>query len=174
MNTTQNIHILIVLTIGVVACFLAVIFRIGTAKRLSEDGPMDDIVLGQCEFNGIDAYDCTRVVATPHSDTTTLAAHVWLYGEAPSKLQKEAFANLVDNYDLLWGNVANELAALHPELTTPEEVRTHLRERVAVHIGEHEEDSVELVYEFDLPNEGTRGFFLRVAANRVVEAVIAE
>lgn len=83
-------------------------------------------------------------------------------------------ADLVDNYDQLWVNVADELVALHPELATPDEVSTHLRDRVAVHIGEHEEDSVELVYEFDLPGEGIRGFFLRVAGARVIEAFIAD
>ena len=174
MNIPQNILIPLGATIAVAACILVVVFRRRNENRLAEQFLMNDPVLGRCKRTGIDAFDCTRVVATPHSDTTTLAVRIWLYGDAPSRLQKDAFANLVGDYDRLWGNVAKELGALHPELTTPDSVRTHLRDWVAVHIGEYEEDSVELVYEFDLPGEGIRGFFVRVAGSRVVEAVIAE
>lgn len=135
---------------------------------------MEDDVLGQCEFDGIDAWNCSRVIATPHSKQTQFATHIWLYGESPTHLQKKTFLDLIHGYDQLWPDVAGELASLHPDLATREEVENHLRDRVAVHIGEHEECSVELVYEFDLPDEGFRGFFLRLDGLQVIEAVIAE
>lgn len=135
---------------------------------------MNDDDLGQCEFDGISAFNCARVVATPHADTTKFASHVWLYGDEPTAPQKRAFARLVDNYEDLWPDVANRLASLHPDLSTTEDVMNSLRDPVAVHIGEHAEESMELVYEFDLPDEGFRGFFFRIDDLRVVDAFIDE
>lgn len=129
---------------------------------------------GLCRFNSIDAYDCSRMIATPHSDSTEIASHIWLYGGAPTALQEKAFEDFVACYDKLWPNVALKLAILHPEMESVEDVRRCVRNRVAVHIGEHAEDSIELVYEFDLPNEGSRDFFLRVDGMQVIDGFIAE
>ncbi len=131
-------------------------------------------IFGPCRFNSIDAYDCSRIIATPHSDSTEMASHVWLYGDAPTALQEKAFEDLVARYDQLWPNVASKLATLHPEVESVEDIRRYVRNRVAVHIGEHAEDSIELVYEFDLPNEGSRGFFLRVDGIHVIDGFMAE
>lgn len=103
-----------------------------------------------------------------------MASHVWLYGDAPTALQEKAFEDLVACYDQLWPNVAAKLATLHPELGSVEDIRRCVRNRVAIHIGEHAEDSIELVYEFDLPNEGSRGFFLRVDGIHVIDGFMAE
>jgi hypothetical protein len=133
-----------------------------------------DSIFGRCSFNSIDAYDCSRMIATPHSDSTEIASHIWLYGGAPTALQEKAFEDFVACYVKLWPNVASKLAILHPEMESVEDVRRCVRNRFAVHIGEHAEDSIELIYEFDLPNEGSRGFFLRVDGMQVIDGFIAE
>lgn len=135
---------------------------------------MQDSVWGRCQFDGVEAWQCSRVIETPHSPTTRLVTRVWLYDDSPTELQETRFADLVENYDQLWPEVARVLATLHPGLTTVEEVQTHVRDDVAVHVGEHEEGSVELIYEFNLPDEGTRGFFLRIDGRRVIDAIIAD
>ncbi len=92
----------------------------------------------------------------------------------PSERQRLAFASFVSNYHELWPKIADKLSTLHPTLNCPEEVKRHLKDRVAIHLGEHSEESLELVYEFDLPNEGSRGFFLRVVDLEIVDSQIIE
>jgi hypothetical protein len=45
---------------------------------------------------------------------------------------------------------------------------------IAVHIGEHAEDSVELVYTLSLPTEGSRAYFVPLSDWKVSEVVVAE
>lgn len=178
MNTTTAIALVTAIVLVGIAIMVmryhAVRVNHGGRQEMADTNGLSDPVFGECRFNGIDAYDCSRVVATPHSPATQLAAHIWLYDDGPTDLQKAVFADLISRYEQLWPNVASELVALHPELSTVAEVEQSLRNRVAVHIGEHAEDSLELVYEFALPNEGIRGFFLRVDGTQVTGAFIAE
>ncbi|MDM4019435.1 hypothetical protein [Roseiconus lacunae] len=136
--------------------------------------PVDpDPILGSCTFNGLDAYDCSRIAPTPHSPNVNFASHLWIDGDAPTDRQKAAFAALLSSYEQLWPSVARTLVELHPALTGIAEVEAHLSNRIAVIIGEYTEDSLELIYEFDLPDEGSRCFFLRICGNEILEAVIA-
>jgi hypothetical protein len=129
---------------------------------------------GACEHNGIDALDCSISVATPHSPETKFASHIWLYEDQPTRLQRQLFIELRNHYDEFWPTIAQELLRLHPDLSTTEDVTTFVKNRVGVHIGEHAEDSLELLYEFNLPNEGFRGFFLRVQNAAIVQSFVAE
>lgn len=133
-----------------------------------------DPLLGQCRFDGMSAYDCLRRIQTVHSATTEIGARIWLYGDQPSDPQRIAFSRIIDTYDEMWPRVAAELICLHPDLETVEEIELHVRDRVSVTIGEHSEDSVELIYQFDLPDDDSRGFFLRIENHEIIEAVIAE
>ena len=51
-----------------------------------------------------------------------------------------------------------------------------MRERVGVHIGELHENSIELelVIELDLPDEGTKGYFIPLENWSVKDAIVAE
>ncbi|MFO0939887.1 MAG: hypothetical protein U0930_03895 [Pirellulales bacterium] len=80
-----------------------------------------DHVFGQCQFNGIDAYDCRVEIPTPHSTTTIFATHVWALESTPSERQRSTFANFVSHYDELWPKIADTLATLHPTLNSPDE-----------------------------------------------------
>ena len=166
--------VILVLLVVMVICFRSRRNTRQPSRETKRETKGTASIFGQCRFNSIDAYDCSRIIATPHSDSTEMASHVWLYGEAPTALQEKAFEDLVARYDQLWPNAASKLATLHPELDSVEDIRRYVRNRVAVHIGEHAEDSIELVYEFDLPNEGSRGFFLRVDGIQVIDGFMAE
>jgi uncharacterized protein YoxC len=176
-----TLHTLSISTIVILVLFFVVVIYLRGRKSSRQHLLQTKVetkgtssTFGQCRFNSIDAYDCSLIIATPHSDSTKMASHVWLYGEAPTTLQEKAFEDLVARYDQLWPNVASKLATLHPELDSVEDIRRCVRNRVAVHVGEHAEDSIELVYEFDLPNEGSRGFFLRVDGIQVIDGFMAE
>lgn len=133
-----------------------------------------DQQFGEFRFNGIDAYDCRIELPTPHSTSTIFAIHAWAWASVLTERQHSTFASLITHYDELWPQIADTLARLHPSLKSREEVLQYLKTRVAVHVGEYSEDSLELVYEFDLPEEGFRGFFLRVEHLEIVDGFIAE
>lgn len=49
-----------------------------------------------------------------------------------------------------------------------------MRERIAVHMGELDDNSIELVIELNLPDEGTKGYFISIENWSVKDAIVAE
>jgi len=61
----------------------------------------------------------------------------------------------------------------HPTITENKQVEAAMREWVSFHLGEHQEDSIELVFDLDFPDEGIRGYFFHLEGDGIGEAVIA-
>lgn len=136
----------------------------------TSDGDAD---FGQMR-KGIDSWDCRVKFDFPHPPTQYFAVHVWASDSGPSKIQRQALRRLKKQYTTLWPSITSTIVGLHPTINENAQVEAAMREWVSVHLGEHQEDSIELVYDLDLPDEGTRGFFIRLEDDGIVEAVIAE
>ena len=63
---------------------------------------------------------------------------------------------------------------VHPRVHAIDDVNNATSEWVSVHIGEHEENSIEFVYDLELAGEGTRGYFIRLDSWKVKQTIIAE
>ncbi len=135
----------------------------------------NDPDFGQMKYNGFSAWDCRIDFRFPHLSSKYFAVHIWSNDETgPSQLQRETFRELKQRYESLWPEVASRIVAVHASLVSPIEVAKVMRERVAVHIGEHDEKSIELVIELDLPDERTKGYFIPIENWIVKDAIVAE
>jgi len=135
-----------------------------------------DPVFGQIEF-GVAAWDGVVPFEFPPAGTLHLAVHVCACKSGPSASQRATFQQLCARYAVLWPGIARSLAECHPTLSTAEEVGRSLRPKVGCYIEEcatTDHNDFELVYEFDRPGEGSRGYFVRIIGWEVVEAVMAE
>lgn len=74
----------------------------------------------------------------------------------------------------MWPEIATRILALHPTLTEISQVENAMPETIGVHLGEHHESSIELVYDLDLPDEGNCGYFIEIVNERVGRAISAE
>ena len=137
---------------------------------------MIDPVFGDIEFD-VDAWDGICPFVFPASRTAEFAVHVCADDAGPTDGQRSTFKELLARYAAMWPDIARSLAACHPALSTAEEVGRSLSSTVGCYIeegasgGHHD---FELVYEFDLPGEGSRGFFVRIVGWEIAEAVMAE
>ena len=129
---------------------------------------------GRMKHNTIDAWDCRVEFDFPHGKTNYFAVHIWAHSEAPTKKQRKIFRELKTRYDGLWPDIASSIIMVHKEIESQAELEAAMREWVAVHLGEHDEDSLELVIDLDFPDEGTRGYFIPIENWNVGKAVIAE
>ena len=62
----------------------------------------------------------------------------------------------------------------HDQLETIVDVSNAMSGWISLHLGEHHETSLELVIDLDLPNEGTRGYFIPVEDWFIGDVVIAD
>ncbi len=130
---------------------------------------------GQMKYNGFSAWDCRINFQFPHPSSKYFAVHIWSNDETgPSQLQRETFRELKRRYDSLWPAIASRIVAVHASLPNPSEVAKVMRERIAVHIGELHDNSIELVIELNLPDEGTKGYFISIENWSVKDAIVAE
>ena len=135
----------------------------------------NDVDFGRMKYNGFSAWDCQIDFTFPHPSSKYFAVHVWSNDESgPSSIQRETFRKLKQQYATLWPDIASQIIAVHATLREPTEVAKAVRERVAVHIGEQDEQSLELVFELDLPGEGSKGYFIPIIDWSVKEAIVAE
>jgi hypothetical protein len=135
---------------------------------------MCDADFGMMRHNAIDAWDCCVEFDFPHRNTSTFAVHVWASQAGPTEVQRLAFRELKSRYLQLWPDIANGILGVHPSLKTVEDLNQFMSQFIAVHIGEHAEDSVELVYTLSLPTEGSRAYFVPLSDWKVSEVVVAE
>ena len=104
---------------------------------------------GEEAFNEIDAWDCRVVHDFPHLKTTEFAIHVWADERGPTENQQACFNTLKSKYNELWPQIANKMIGCHDQLET-------------------------IVIDLDLPNEGTRGYFIPVEDWFIGDVVIAD
>lgn len=127
------------------------------------------------KYNGFSAWDCRIDFQFPHSSSKYFAVHIWSSDETgPSDQQRETFRELKRRYESIWPAIASSIVAVHASITDSFDVAKVMRERVAVHIGELDETSIELVIELDLPDEGTKGYFIPIENGSVKNAIVAE
>ena len=141
---------------------------------MTADDDQYDADFGYIQFNEIDAWDCNVSAKLPHPPTYYLALHIWSDEGGPTELQRQRVRWLKRDYVRLWPQIAETICRLHPDLTDSSQLTGVMRDYLSVHIGEHSEDSVQLVYDLDLPDEGTRGFFISVTETGVIGAFVAE
>ena len=129
---------------------------------------------GAMQFNGFDAWDCNVCSEFPHPPTYYFAVHVWASESGPSDAQRMRLRKLKQQYASLWPSIASTIVILHPTLAESNQVTCAMRDWVSVNLGEHSEDSIELVYDLNLPDEGTRWYFVNLTDDEVGEAFVAE
>jgi hypothetical protein len=134
---------------------------------------MPDPDFGEMRFN-IDAWDCRVKYDFPHRHTHSFAVHIWSKDTGPSEAQRVAFRELKSRYHQLWPEIASGILGVHPTLKSVDDLNESISPFVAVHIGEHAEDSVELVYNLSLPTEGSRGYFVSLYEWKVKEVIVAD
>jgi hypothetical protein len=135
-----------------------------------------DPVLGAIEFF-CGAWDGVVPFEFPGHRKLEFALHVWADASGPTAGQRATFEGLCARYAALWPAFARSLAECHPELTTEEEVERSLLPIVGCYIeagATAGHNDFELVYTFDRPGEGSRGFFVRVVGWEIAETVMAE
>lgn len=152
--------------------------ELGLKWNSSENGMQkNDPDFGQMKYNGFSAWDCRIDFQFPHPSTKYFAVHICSSDEiGPSQQQRETFRELRRRYEALWPAIASGIVAVHASITDPFDVAKVMRERVAVHIGELHENSIELelVIELDLPDEGTKGYFIPIENWSVKDVIVAE
>ncbi|MDG3006368.1 hypothetical protein [Paludisphaera mucosa] len=137
---------------------------------------MTDPTFGEIEFK-IDAWDGLAPFAYEPSRTSRFAVHIWADESGPSALQRATFDQLKARYPSLWPDIAEALLLCHPGLISVEEVAAGLSPTIGCYIedeGGPAHADFELVYTFDLPGEGGRGYFVRIVGWDIVEAFAAE
>lgn len=137
---------------------------------------MVDSVFGEIEFV-IDAWNGRSPFKFPQARMGQFYVHIRAGASGPSAVQRATFDQLRARYTTLWPGIAQSLVACHPILSTAEEVERSLRPTVGCYIeagASAGHNDFELVYEFNLPGEGVRGFFVRIVGWEVVEAVMAD
>jgi hypothetical protein len=134
---------------------------------------MSDPDFGEMQFN-IDAWDCRVKYDFPHGNTHSFAIHIWSDDSGPSEAQRVAFRELKSRYHQLWPGIASGILGVHPTLKSVDDLNGSTSQFVAVHLGEHAEHSVELVYDLALPGEGSRGYFVLLAGWKIKEVIVAD
>ena len=129
---------------------------------------------GEMAFNEIDAWDCRLPFGFPHQKTHEFALHIWAGATGPTNAQRDQFKTLKTKYSELWPQIAKNMIACHDKLAAMDDVANAMSPHVSVHIGEHNETSVEFVIDLDLPDEGFRGYFIQIENWNVGRVVIAE
>ena len=135
---------------------------------------MSDPDFGTMTYNGIDAWDCRVGFEFPHPKACYWAVHVWAPATGPSDSQRLRFRELKSRYSELWAAISHALVNVHPTLTSLDDLNNSTSECVAVHLGEHDEGTVEIVYTLGLPEEGGRGYFVPLEGWEVGTVVVAE
>lgn len=135
---------------------------------------MDDPDFGTMTYNGIDAWDCQVDFEFPHCESSVFAVHLWAPATGPSEAQRIRFSELKSRYKNLWGSIGREIVAAHPTLDSIEALEDSTSKWVAVHLGEHSEESLELVYTLNLAKEGGRAYFVPLDDWEVSTVVIAD
>lgn len=141
---------------------------------MSSVGDEHDPDFGAMQFNGFDAWDCNVCAEFPHRPTYYFAVHLWASESGPTAAQRMRLRRLKQQYTSLWPSIASTIINLHQTLTEHDQVTCAMRNWVSVNLGEHSEDSIELVYDLNLPDEGTRGYFINLTDDEVGEAFVAE
>lgn len=137
---------------------------------------MTDPTFGEIVFR-IDAWDGLVPFEHGLSGMTGFAVHVWADESGPSAIQRDTFDQLKARYPALWPTIARSLLGCHAGLSSLEEVACGLNPTVGCYIeraGRHGHADFELVYTFDIPGEGSRGYFVRIAGWEIAEAFVAE
>jgi hypothetical protein len=142
--------------------------------EMSTDEEQYDDDFGYMQFNEIDAWDCNVSADFPHAPTYYFAIHIWGDESGPSELQRKRIRWLKREYSSLWPEIAETICNLHPDLKKASQVAAAMRDWVLVHLGQHGEESVEIVYDLDLPDEGNRGFFISVSDLGITKAFVAD
>lgn len=155
---------LVILSLGLIGCN-------GEAGRQMNEPDPD---FGEMKFNGIDAWDCRIDFGFPHEMTNGFAVHVWAPEEGPTENQRTQFRELKRRYVSLWPEIASRIAGVHDRLQSSDDVADAMSDWVAVHLGEHAEDSVEFVITLNLPEEGSRGYFVPLTGWEVGDVVVAD
>lgn len=132
-----------------------------------------DLDFGVMHFNGIDAWDCSAIVELPHPLTRYFAIHIWCDEEGPTEFHRQRIRWLKVAYDNLWPQIVESICRLHPDLKTVEDVTAVMPSWIGVHLGEHGNESIELVYHLHLPNDGTEAIFVTVSESGVGDVVVA-
>ena len=133
-----------------------------------------DADFGEMVFNEIDAWDCRLSYDFAHQKTRKFAVHIWADANGPTELQRDQFKTLKTKYSELWPQIAKNMIACHDKLATIDDVADAMSAHISVHIGEHNETSVELVIDLDLPDEGFRGYFMPIENGTVGNVVVAD
>lgn len=134
----------------------------------------NDPDFGLMKHNNIDAWDCRLNGDFPHANTRQWAVHVWASEAGPSNAQRSKFRELKSRYAKLWPEIAHGIVSVHTGLTSVDELNASTPDYVSVHLGEYSENSVELVYNLNLADEGSRGYFVMLDEWKVEEVVVAE
>ena len=117
------------------------------------------------------------VVCRMSSLTRRPALLLFTYGldeSGPTENQRDCFNTFRSKYNELWQQIANKLIECHDELHSIDDASNAMSGWVSLHLGEHHETSLELVVDLDLPNEGTRGYFIPIKNWSVGDAVVAD
>ncbi len=151
--------------------------RVPLPCRNYEDVPLmkrPDLDFGVMEYNGIDAWDCRVQFSFPHKNTQFFAIHLWARENGPTEKQRLRLRGLKNRYESLWPEIASRIITVHERLRTTNDVGAAMSERLSVHIGEHAEDSVEIVIDIKLPGESYRGYFISLEEWKIGNAVPAD
>ena len=133
-----------------------------------------DADFGYMQHNGTDAWDCNVSAEFPHPPTYYFAIHLWAVDLSPTECQRQRIRWLKEQYTGLWPSLAQTIVDLHPGLSNSSQLDHAMREWVSVHLGEHHEDSLELVYDLNLPSEVNRGFFISITEAGIGKAFVAD
>lgn len=134
---------------------------------------MGDPDFGAMKYNGIDAWDSRVEFDFPHRHSRAFAVHVWACATGPSAAQRIRFRQLQARYGALWEDIGPRIVAAHPTLASVEALNNSTSEHVGVHLGECSEESVELIYTLDLPDEDGRAYFVPLEGWEVGSIVVA-
>ncbi len=137
---------------------------------------MNDPTFGEIEFS-IDAWDGIVPYEHAPSNAAEFAVHIWADDAGPTTLQRRTFDGLKARYPTLWPSIARALLDCRPDLGSTDAVEAGLNPTVGCYIegeGGADHANFELVYTLDLPDEGSRGYFVRIVGWEVIEAMAAE
>ncbi len=156
------------------ALFLVTLCFIGCKSEDASQMKKPDPDFGEMKYNGIDAWDCRLEFDFPHENTHYFAVHVWAGENGPTEKQRSRFQELKRRYKLIWPDIALQIATAHERLETVDDVGAAMSKWLSVHLGEHAEDSVEFVIDLNMPDEGSRAFFIPLEQWKVGDAIVAD
>lgn len=100
--------------------------------------------------------------------------HIWSDSKGPSTAQRVAFDDLKAGYEGLWPSIASELLKCHEGLISIKEIEESLSTTVNCYVEGGDGHGIELVYAFDLPGEGDRGYFIRLVNLAIVDVAVED